>query len=462
MEDLVESVQRQLRAAFADRSVILAGDVAAGATGLIKLMKRFGASRFLVLAGARGTGPQPESVGAEVVMYPLDPQPNTVAFFRAEERVFTNLPADVVDAIDRFDPDHNALVIGAFHSTLRRLADRPLFGARRPEWVALEDKTCNDELFDGADVPQPPSRVVPVEAALGAAAEIDAGAGTVWSGDARDGFNGGAVFVRWVCDEDDEREALEFFDGNCDCVRISPFVEGIPCSIHGFVTGDGVAAFSPVELVTLRSDGRPHLVYAGCASYFEPGAADIAAMRDAVRRAGAWLRANAGFRGAFTLDGVLSDTGWVATECNPRYGAALGYATLARPDLALLLLNYAVCEGVADVPYAPLEDAVRTAGRDHRWGGSWTVTKTAVHEDATHPIVFDADGTCHAAVDGEASDGTILLGPGPMGGFVRLTLDPERTPIGPSIAPRAASAFAWADRELGTQFGPLTPALNVR
>src|SRR6516165_3500248 len=133
MEDLVESVQRQLRAAFADRSVILAGDVAAGATGLIKLMKRFGASRFLVLAGARGTGPQPESVGAEVVMYPLDPQPNTVAFFRAEERVFTNLPADVVDAIDRFDPDHNALVIGAFHSTLRRLADRPLFGARRPE-----------------------------------------------------------------------------------------------------------------------------------------------------------------------------------------------------------------------------------------------------------------------------------------------------------------------------------------
>jgi hypothetical protein len=31
------------------------------------------------------------------------------------------------------------------------------------------------------------------------------------------------------------------------------FVEGVPCSIHGFVVDDGVAAFRPVELVTLRA-----------------------------------------------------------------------------------------------------------------------------------------------------------------------------------------------------------------
>jgi hypothetical protein len=462
MEDLAASIRRQLRAVFDGRSVILAGDVAAGATGLVKLMQLFGAARFLVLAGARGTGPQPESVGADVVMYPLEPQPNAVAFFRAEERVFTNLPTDVDTAINRFDPEHTALVIGAFHSTLRTLADRPLFGSRRPKWVALEDKTRSDELFDAAGVPQPPSRVVAVDAARRVAAEVDTGAGTVWAGDAREGFNGGAVFVRWVCDEDDEREALDFFGANCDRVRIAPFVEGIPCSIHGFVTGDGVAAFSPVELVTLRSPRRPHLVYAGCASYFEPDPADTAAMRAMVRRAGEWLRNNVGFRGAFTLDGVLSEAGWVATECNPRYGAALGYATLVRPDLALLLLNYAVCEGVADVPYAPFEDAVLAAGRDHRWGGSWTSTKTIVHEDETHAIVFEPDGSCRAATDGEVADGSLLLGPGPMGGFVRLTFDPARTPVGPSIAPRAAAGFTWADRELGTGFGPLEPAVNVR
>jgi hypothetical protein len=293
------------------------------------------------------------------------------------------------------------------------------------------------------------------------AAALDAGAGTVWSGDARDGFNGGGVFVRWVRDEDDEREAFEFFAARCDRVRISPFVEGIPCSIHGFVVGDGVAVFRPVELVTLRSVTRPHLVYSGCATYFEPPAADVEAMGAAVRRTGEWLRDQVDFQGAFTLDGILGCSGWVATECNPRYGAALGYATEARPDLPLMLLNYAVCAGVADIPAAALQEIVCAAGRDRRWGGAWTPTKKVVHENASYSLVLDGGGWRHAR-EQETPDATFGIGPGPMGGFVRLTLDRERTPVGPSIAPRAAAAFAWADRELEAGLGTLQPAVSVR
>jgi hypothetical protein len=464
MEELVASVKHQLQAVFAGRAVILAGDVAAAATPKIAVLQALGVPRFLVVAGDRGTGPQPETFGAEVALYPMERHANTIAFFRAEERVFAQPPVDATAALDRFDPDRSALVLGPFFSAATAFGDRPFFGARRPEWVALEDKTRNDELFDANAVARPPSRVVAVDrAAIRAAArELDGGNGTVWSGDARDGFNGGGVFVRWVRNDDDEAEALGFFEPNCDHVRIAPFVEGIPCSIHGFVTGDGVAAFRPVELVTLRSPARPHLVYSGCATYFDPPAADTEAMRGAVRRIGEWLRAHVDFRGAFTLDGILSSSGWVATECNPRYGAALGYVTTARPDLPFILLNYAASEGVVDVAAASLEAVVLAAGRDVRWGGAWTPTRTVVTESTSHDVVFDANGACRRASEGETRDATFWSGSGPLGGFVRLTLAEDRTPHGMSIAPRAAAAFAWADAELHSGLGPLAPALNVR
>jgi hypothetical protein len=49
-----------------------------------------------------------------------------------------------------------------------------------------------------------------------------------------------------------------------------------------------------------------------------------------------------------------------------------------------------------------------------------------------------------------------------VGGFVRLALDPDRIPAGPSVAPLAVAAFALADERFGTGIGPLEPARAVR
>ena len=49
-----------------------------------------------------------------------------------------------------------------------------------------------------------------------------------------------------------------------------PVLEGIPCSIHGVVLPDQVLAFRPVELLCYRRVGRPHLLYAGAATTFDP------------------------------------------------------------------------------------------------------------------------------------------------------------------------------------------------
>jgi hypothetical protein len=60
------------------------------------------------------------------------------------------------------------------------------------------------------------------------------------------------------------------------------------------------------------------------------------------------------------------------------------------------------------------------------------------------------------------ADGVLSFGPSGVGGFVRLALDPDRVPVGRSVAPLAVAAFALADERFGTGIGPLEPARAVR
>ena len=178
--------------------------------------------------------------------------------------------------------------------TTTTVAGRPAYGARRPEWVALEDKTTNDALFARAGVACAPSEVVVATdrgALDAAAARLDGGAGTVWSGDARDGFNGGGVLVRRVTGPDRATEVAALMAGRCDRVRVAPFLDGIPCSIHGIVTTDGIAVFRPMEMVVLRT-ADAGFRYAGVASYWDPpaGARERDAGRGPARRSAAARR----------------------------------------------------------------------------------------------------------------------------------------------------------------------------
>jgi hypothetical protein len=112
----------------------------------------------------------------------------------------------------------------------------------------------------------------------------------VWSGDARDGFNGGGNYVRWVVDRRDRATARAFFATRCDRVRVMPFLDGMPCSIHGLVLPDGTAALRPVEIAILRNAADRRFVYGGLGTSWDPPAADRDEMRDAVRRVGAHLQ----------------------------------------------------------------------------------------------------------------------------------------------------------------------------
>ena len=348
--------------------------------------------------------------------------------------------------------------------TSTRIGDRAAYGARPALWSALEDKTRGDAMFDAAGVPRPPSRVVSASlpALRSAAAELDRGAGTVWSGDAKEGFNGGGHAVRWIRDGDDGHDAAAFFAEHCDRVRVAPFVDGLSCSVHGFVTDDGVAVLRPVELLNLRRPAGDRLQYAGCATFWDPLEADRDEMRGAARRLGEHLRGLVAYRGAFTLDGIVGREGFVATECNPRPGAGLGYVGAAAPDFPLDVLQYlAVAGDAAWLRAQDLEEFLLDAGDRVRWGGGWTPVERRVETTNVEPLVRVGEAF-RAATDGEEPDATLTLGPGAMGGFLRVELSASRTPVGPSLGPLVAAAFAYADAAHGTGIGVLAPAPTVR
>src|SRR6266702_3233156 len=256
--DMTGRYAARLRRFYDGRKLILTGAPLAMLRGTSRMVRSLGAARPFLLAAGVGTGPLPSEEEGDRHVLQLT-APDIVSETRTIMSLLANLPAEALAALDRYDPDHEALVLSPPANELRSIAGRRVYAPRRPSWRRLEDKTLIDKLWDAHGIRRPPSEVVPAtgEAMLAAARRMDQGLGTVWSGDTREGVNGGAVYVRWVRDEWDAAEAVAFFTIHCDRARVVPFIEGVPCSIHGLVLADGVAVRRPVEMITLRrrSDG---------------------------------------------------------------------------------------------------------------------------------------------------------------------------------------------------------------
>lgn len=451
-----------LATAVRGRKVILAGPHVAAASPRVGTLRELGSDRCFILAPAMGTGALPNDADAEWVSLDIVAS-NSTEMVRRFEKEVASLPGHVLQALDRFDPDGSALTYVDTVQATTSIGRRPAYGPRRPVWVALEDKAVIDQFFDDVGVPRPPSAVVSVQHddLLAAAAQLGRDQGTVWSGDSRDGYNGGGVLVRWVRTEEDAGEAVRFFGEQCSRVRIAPFVEGIPCSIHGLVLDSGVAVFRPVELITLRASDGGRLRYAGCATFWDPTDDVRAAIRAIARRLGTALRQRVGYRGAFALDGIVSDESFVANELNPRFGAGLNVIDGCVPELPLLLLHHAVIAGEPwDLRSDDLEELIVTAADERRGGGGWLTVAQPRAATEEHRLVEGNDGY-RLAEETESAHARLLIGSSSVGGFVRFEPDPVLTPVGASIAPRVAAGFEAADRYAGTTIGQLIAAQEV-
>ena len=366
---------------------------------------------------------------------------SAAASIRAYHEAAAGLSGPGLAALDRWDPSRSAMVLGSQFLDSERVAHRRVWARRQPAWRALEDKVVVDALWDAAGVPRAPAEVLPARPAelRAAAARLDRGAGTVWAADARDGWTGGGEGLRWVRSRREAKAAAAWLRERSDLVRVMPFLEGIPCSVHGLVSDHVVAALRPVEMLTLRRpDGR--LVYAGTATYWDPRSAEREAMRAVARRVGATLRERVGYRGGFTVDGVMTGDGFRPTELNARHGAGLWVVGAAAPELELDLVAEALQAGERlDLDLAWLEAAALDASdRDRRGRLLVWVAEPAAPREVT------------------VAGALVRVAAGTMGGA--LMGDLAGVPVGASAAPRAVEVIAAADAALGLGIGPLAAA----
>ena len=454
-----------LRPVFADRKFLIAGQVAAAESlgGLARRLTALGAARPFLIAGSEGTGPLPTPDEAELRVLGIEGT-DELGHYRLLRRVIEDMPADLRRDIDSWDPSGTARFI--FASPLANSVDaagRRAYAGRPLTWAALEDKVRIDGFWDAVGVRRAPSRIVAADydALTSAAKQLDRGLGTVWAADAREGTHGGGMGLRWVRHGHDGHESFASLLRMAARIRVMPFLEGIPTSIHGIVFPDSVAVFRPVEMVVVRPITGDRLHYAGCATAFDPLPDDREAMRDLAYRVGVALREAVGYRGPFGIDGILAEDGYFPTELNARAGGAMG-RPLAQGGLPLIPLCLAVTEGER-LDYRPdlLERAVVESTDTHRTCAGWFATRISIEENRTLDVVRDGD-EYRESRPGEDRDGTLQVGPGPVGGFIRFVLDPERIERGRSAAPEVVRAFRFADRALGTDFGEFDVAIDLR
>ena len=431
----LDPVNQTIAAFHRGRKWILVPDVAAAATETVRQLRESGSGPIMIVTPVEGVGDLP---AADVIRYTRASGDTQMNGIRAALQAIEQPSADVLAAVDEFDPDREAMVLGAGFSRSSVLVGRPVYGARPATWGALEDKMIVDQLWDDAGVRRAPSAVVPVADAPPMAAGLASDLGTVWVADNTEGWHGGAEYARWVRDPEDVAPAVEWFTKRAVEVRVMPFLDGIPCSIHGFATHDGVSVFLPVEMVILRRVDRPEFVYVSAANFWNPPAAVRDEMRAAARRVGTLLNERHGYLGGFGIDGVCTSDGFLPTELNPRLSKGHQLQALAA-DLPLDAMELMHIEGDLEISAAELEEFVLRSALDSRRGGM--LLPLDGHEEPRKVGIRFIDERAVAVDPDGIKDATAEIGPAVAGSIIIMRLEADRTPIGPPIAPRSVAAI---------------------
>lgn len=442
---------------------ILAPGPVADTRPWVRQLMKLGASDILVLDQGMLKGNRHASKHVQYLSIGKR-APDILTAARRYEEKLRNPNNEILDQVNQFDPDQNAQFILTSLFPRIPLGERNLLGGRSEQWITIEDKVAVNKLWNMASIPHIPYKVVETntEMMVSAASIIDQGSGTVWAGDSKEGFNAAALYVRWIKRTSKKHPAVKFFQNHCDRIRIMPFLEGIPCSIHGMVFENYVAVFRPMEMIVLRRFNSTKFLYAGNSTFWDTKPEDRKSMQQSARRIGELLREKVDYRGGFSLDGILTEEGFRPTEINTRF--ADGFWTLVHSmnDFPLAFLDLALRSGIK-LDYRPidLEKLIIKSADNQRSVSAWCVSDKLCN--SISEIMFCYDENVARVVNNEAdSDGYMQIIPSQAGSFIRIILKNHRLILGKSVAPLIVGAFNIADQLYNTGFGRLTCASDEK
>lgn len=356
---------------------------------------------------------------------------------------------------DAFDPDSTAALLlpdplDPPHSGARRR-----IGARQPAWQFFEDKTVVDALWDAAGVPRAQSIVGDGTADLARlGAIVDQGTGVVCSYQpigAGPSAGGDGI---WWWRGGLPPETIPTVEPGTWRVRLMPFLEGVPVRLHGLALTTRIVPFPPMELVTLPRPARGTFLCAGAVPILD----DTAEFAEQTDRIGASLRERLGYRGGFSVDGILTVNGFIPTDFNARLTSAMEAAPSDRRVL-LHAVNLLVREGIEpDISAVErLAEETFTAGTTCTIFGAATRANEHVPPETSIRWVGD-----RLVADPLGADGTLVISPSPRGWLLTATLVSDQVPAGGRVGPWAPEVFRLSDEVLGTDFGNLAPPFDTQ
>ena len=466
----VSHYQTELQKVFANKRWIVATGIVIASINIAKELVQLGAQKVLAIGVTRGTG-KIDITDDKIDIINLDAtaQADMMGAIRKGEELLGNLPQWVHHRIAQFDPHKRTKVIGNIFSTHSQIGGRQLLGARPKSWHALEDKMLIDNLWDESGIERAPFEIVDihrntaVEIIQNIAPKYDWGMGTVWVGDNRDGWHGGAKLLRWVQTEKQARHAYDFFATKCNAIRIMPFMNGLPCSIHGWNFSEETIALRPCEMLVYRQANSSMLIYSGSSTNWKPAEKTRKQMHDTAIKVGNHLRKTVGYLGSFTIDGIVTKHGFRPTELNPRFGAALGRMSASVGGLPLYPLHICTAEGI-ELNYQPQhlrQLIVETVEANPLIKGMYTLEGQTIQEQKKLHLIPDQKTGWKIADDKAENTCSIQLGPAPSGALVFASIDPCFVKKGIAVASMLASLFEFAGKQWNVNIPPLLSSPDV-
>jgi hypothetical protein len=440
-------------------------DTLVSAARVAEDLKALGAPKVLAIGAIRGIGDLPDPEVVTCLCLDVRAEGGLMEGLRFMESALENLPPAVTAHIEAFDPDQQAWVVRSIFSSDHPIAGRPVFGGRPEAWQCLEDKMIVDDLWDAASVPRAPRRLVgtTLDELKGAHNALNRGKGTVWVGDNHSGWHGGAQLLRWVRTADEMQEAQHFLAQYCEQIRVMPFLEGIPCSIHGWIFEDQIISLRPCEMLVFQMLESNTFSYAGSATSWSPLKPVGLQMKQAALRVGDHLRSTVDYRGSFTVDGVVTSDGFYPTELNPRFGGALGRMKGSLTSLPIYLLHLATAHG-GPLDYRPdeLERLIEAAVEKAPVVRAMQMLDGRFDIERRKFNVVKKQGYWRIAGEDEEAGAKVVVGDSATGTLIWMELKPHAIRRGESNAPELIELMAALSSLLNLDLKPMRAAVDAQ